>query len=67
MKIQPFISSLWQERWDKEVDNKISGQVWAWESIFTEIITSPPAKLYTRGHYVELIEASPIVIYTCII
>ena len=23
MKIQPFISSLWQERWDKEVDNKL--------------------------------------------
>ena len=22
-KIQPFISSLWQERWDKEVDNKL--------------------------------------------
>ena len=23
MKIQPFISSLWQERWDKEVGNKL--------------------------------------------
>ena len=23
MKIQPFISSLWQERWDKEVANKL--------------------------------------------
>ena len=23
MKIQPFISSLWQERWDEEVDNKL--------------------------------------------
>ena len=23
MKIQPFILSLWQERWDKEVDNKL--------------------------------------------
>ena len=23
MKIQPFISSLWQEQWDKEVDNKL--------------------------------------------
>ena len=23
MKIQPFVSSLWQERWDKEVDNKL--------------------------------------------
>ena len=23
MEIQPFISSLWQERWDKEVDNKL--------------------------------------------
>ena len=22
MKIQPFISYLWQERWDEEVDNK---------------------------------------------
>ena len=22
MKIQPFVSSLWQERWDEEVDNK---------------------------------------------
>ena len=22
-KIQPFISSLWQERWDEEVDNKL--------------------------------------------
>ena len=23
MKIQPFVSSLWQERWDKEVNNKL--------------------------------------------
>ena len=23
MKIQPFMSSLWQERWDKEVRNKL--------------------------------------------
>ena len=23
LKIQPFISSLWQERWDEEVDNKL--------------------------------------------
>ena len=23
MKIRPFISSLWQERWDKEMDNKL--------------------------------------------
>ena len=23
IKIQPFISSLWQERWDKQVDNKL--------------------------------------------
>ena len=23
MKIQLFISSLWQERWDEEVDNKL--------------------------------------------
>ena len=23
MKIQPFVSSLWQERWDKEVGNKL--------------------------------------------
>ena len=23
MKIQPFILSLWQERWDKEVGNKL--------------------------------------------
>ena len=23
LKIQPFISSLWQERWDKEVGNKL--------------------------------------------
>ena len=23
MKIQPFISSLWQEQWDEEVDNKL--------------------------------------------
>ena len=23
MKIQPFISSLWEERWDKGVDNKL--------------------------------------------
>ena len=23
MKIEPFISSLWQERWDEEVDNKL--------------------------------------------
>ena len=23
MKNQPFIPSLWQERWDKEVDNKL--------------------------------------------
>ena len=23
MKIQPFVSSLWQEGWDKEVDNKL--------------------------------------------
>ena len=23
MKIQPLTSSLWQERWDKEVDNKL--------------------------------------------
>ena len=23
MKIQPFTSSLWQERWDKEMDNKL--------------------------------------------
>ena len=25
MKIQPFISSLWQERWNKEVGNKAHG------------------------------------------
>ena len=23
MKIQPFVSPLWQGRWDKEVDNKL--------------------------------------------
>ena len=23
MKIQPFVSSLWQKRWDKEVGNKL--------------------------------------------
>ena len=23
MKIQPFVSSLWQERWDKEVGNNL--------------------------------------------
>ena len=23
IKIQPFVSSLWQKRWDKEVDNKL--------------------------------------------
>ena len=23
MQIQPFVSSLWQERWDKEVGNKL--------------------------------------------
>ena len=23
MKIQPFVSSLWQERWNKEVSNKL--------------------------------------------
>ena len=23
MKIQPFVSSLWQERWDKEISNKL--------------------------------------------
>ena len=23
MEIQPFVSSLWQERWDKEVGNKL--------------------------------------------
>ena len=23
MKVQPFISSSWQERWDEEVDNKL--------------------------------------------
>ena len=23
MKIQPFTSSLWRERWDKEMDNKL--------------------------------------------
>ena len=25
MKIQPFVSSLWQERWNKEVGNKLHG------------------------------------------
>ena len=23
MQIQPFVSSLWQERWDKEIGNKL--------------------------------------------
>ena len=25
MNIQPFVSSLWQERWNKEVGNKLHG------------------------------------------
>ena len=27
MKIQPFVPSLWQERWEKEVGNKLHGMM----------------------------------------
>ena len=27
IKIQPFVSSLWQKRWDKEVGNKLHGTI----------------------------------------